>query len=237
MVKNTRQDEHFPPGDKYLMQITTDAAGNYQASSVDPKAIGKIIAQVNKDGKYSVEQYDADGNQTHIVSGGAKKSNKSETSTTAEHSDSGVGGGARSNVGKGEHKESGGSSSSASNGPKLDASAESTKTMAPGGDGHHGMKGNQSFAVAEGGIAYDVSKNFSVVAKEAIVITATQDINIKSSTNIQNRTDEKYGINAAQDIMINSDTKITLQCGSSKIEIGPSSVTITSAAVNFVKSG
>lgn len=227
MVKNTRQDEHFTPGIKYLMQIVTDAAGNYQAHSLDPKAVGKIVAHVNKDGKYSVEQFDADGNQNHIVSGGSKKANKSETKTTAEHSDAGVGGGSRANVGKGDHKESGGSSSSSTNGPAMAASAESAKTMAPGGDGHHGMKGNQSFIVDEGSMTYSVAKNFSVVTKEAVQFTATKDIFMNTSENIQNVSKKKYGVKASKEIVIDSDISITFQVGKNKIIINQNGISIS----------
>jgi hypothetical protein len=229
-VSNKKIDDHYELGNEYLVQVQSDAAGSYKAKSIDPKALGTVAATVTKDGKYSVVQHDATGNKNQVVSGGEKKAVDSSTSTVTGHVDAAAGGGTRTVSEKGDHKETAGASTGATNGTKVEATKTSQQNVAQGGDGRHVMKGDQAFINDTGGMHYEITKGYAINTKDSFSVSALKEILINTKGNITQHSDKKLTIDADNDITINSKTKITLAVGNNKIVITPAGMAISTEA-------
>lgn len=228
-VDNKKLDDHPKSGNKYLHHVNTDAAGNYTVQSIDTTAMIYIKGKVHADGSYSSETIDHNGNKNTIVHGGEKHAVDSSTSTVTGHQDHSVGAGQRVVINKGRKTSVGGGSDYTSvDGPSIEASAESKKTLSEGGDGHHAMSGDQSFIVDTGGIHFDVSKDFTVTSKgDSIHLNSDNELSVYVGGNEGHSVGKEFSLNAA--------TKITLTCGASKIEMSPGGIVITASSVQFVK--
>jgi uncharacterized protein (DUF2345 family) len=233
-VSNKKMDDHFDLGNEYLIQVHSDAAGNYEAKSIDPKALGKIRATVTKDGQYSVEQYDATGNKNYTTSGGIKTNHDSKTETVTGNVDAAAGGGTRTVSEKGDHKETAGASTGATSGTKVEASKTSQQNIAQGGDGRHVMKGDQAFINDTGGMHYEISKGFAINTKDSFSVSALKEILINTKGNITQHSDKKLTIDADNDITINSKTKIKLQVGDNYITLVPNGIEIIAGGKNGI---
>ncbi len=84
------------------------------------------------------------------------------------------------------------------------------------GEEKYSVKKNRTVKV-EGAHKEDITKNQTVKIKGAQSTTVTKAIKTKSSTN-------SVSITAAQKITLKANTKITLQCGLSKIELTPGGI-------------
>jgi hypothetical protein len=224
-VENKKMDDHFELGNEYLVQVHTDAAGNYKAKSLDPKAIGTVAATVTKDGKYSVVQHDEKGNKNQSTSGGVKSNQDSKADITTNNNERQAGGGTRETTGQGAHEEHAGAKATATNGTKVEATKTSQQNIAQGGDGRHVMKGDQAFINDSGGMHYEITKGVTINTKDSLSISALKEVLINTPGNIAG--------NANGNITFTSDTSITLKVGGSQITINPNSITILSNTVNI----
>lgn len=224
--KNSRADDHFIPGNEYLMYIDTDAVGNYKASSIDNEKLGKLEAQVHANG-YSISQHTHSGDSTVVQDNGHKEMVDSHTSTTTGHIDVASGGGIRSNHNQGQHTESGESSTAAHNGSFINASKNSAKTLSEDGNGHHVMKGDQSFMVQEGGMHYGVTKDFSVTSKGTIHHNASDEYSVYVDGNEGHTSGKSVSFDAAQNISHKAGTQISLTVGGSSIVITSQNIILT----------
>ena len=161
---NKRLDDHPPIGDGYLIQAMSDAVGNFFGKSLDRTALMSIKSTVNSDGTQNTRTTDAYGTKNETAQNAVKSSAASSTTTTSGHTDSSTGGGSRSSIEKGKHSENNGASTTATNGPKTDTTAQSSQTFAQGGNGPQRIKGDYSLSSEEGGIHFEAAKDFTVTA-------------------------------------------------------------------------
>ena len=235
-VSNDRLPDHFDPPGKYLNHVEAKVDGSYVSHSIDPDKKGKIEGFNTADGSYVAKMIDKDGNVSDAAPGGTKTFSDSETSTTTGHRDVNTGGGEVNRNAQGSHGESGQDSTVAIDGSQQSNFASSAKTYTAGGDGHHVMAGDQSFVVDEGGIHYDVAAGYTVTAKGSMQFDSSGEMSQKVGGNWGvTALDGKVSMYSGDTIAIESTTSITLTVGSSVITIAPDSITIKSAAVNFVK--
>jgi hypothetical protein len=175
MVDNVRIDDHAQQGDDYLVNINTDPIGNYKATSFDPSAIMTIEAQVNSDGNYSTEMFDAQGNKNEVIVGGHKYAADNSTKTIINNSDENYGGGVRLSTNNGKAEEHAGDHTSAHDGVTVVATSQAHKVITTGGDGHHIVQGDQSFLTIDGGVHNYASNDYSISTSGVMTLVSEQD--------------------------------------------------------------
>ena len=233
---NKKIDDHVTPGDEYLVQVHNMVSG-YKVVSNDQNNLGTINAKMMSSGDYSYKQVDKDGNVNEVAHKGHKVASDNHTHTVGGNADHNYDGGHQYQTGKGKHEVHADAATTTTQGAVIHGSESSAKTYTSGGDGHHVMKGDQSFVVDEGGIHYDVASGYTITALDSIQLDTSKELSLKVGGNMGvTALNGKISVLASGDINISSDVNITLAVGSSSITITPSSITIQASAINFVKS-
>jgi hypothetical protein len=223
---NNNIPDHPKTGDPYALRAINEVDGSYKAHSVDPNNLFHLVAKIARDAGYTIHMTDSDGHTTEIHHGTHKVASDAHQSTITGHSGEGIGGGKRQVTNKGKHSEHAGPRTEAVDGVKASIASQNHKTVSPGGDGHHSMKGDQSFVVDEGGIHYGMSKDYTISSsggsysidfKKDVRINATENLNLSANTgNAQ--------ITSSKDLTIKSNTKISLLVGAAEIIIQNNSI-------------
>jgi hypothetical protein len=191
-------------------------SGSYETVQYHPE-IGEIKTKLNKGDEYV---YGAGGVSTHIE-GHSDQTIKS-TSRTNISGDNSV------SVGRNSANFISGQSVTAS-GPSITRSVPRSDTItynSSGGDVVNEHTGNYHESY---------KKDFiTAVSKNAIFMVNEGDYAVHvQSGNYDAYIKQKARIYADSDILLESKSKITLKVGSSTILIGPSAITVTSAAINL----
>jgi len=180
----------------------------------------KIVHSVIKmaAGGFSVEEQSHDGHKSVIQHGDSHEAVAGRTADTAGHHDERSQGGHR-NQNNSEHHETGGDSTKAGDGNRIKASNSSDKLYSKGGDGHMHHSGDMTFSVEEGGLHYNVAKEFTVTSTGKL-------IHFDSAGDTSITTSKRTTVISQSDINIISLSSITLRVGESYILITPSSIQI-----------
>jgi hypothetical protein len=235
-VSNDRIPDHIPPPDQYLAITDTLSNGDYHMNSMDPDNIGSITGKITGDNNFSFDMFDKNGHYAKAIYGGHKQASDSHTQTVTNHSDTGIGGGYRENITQGKFSSTGAGAYRAHNGSTITASAENHMSLSAGGDGHHAMKGDQSFIVKEGGIHNKVDKDYTITSLGSIHQNATNEYSVFVTGNEGHSAGANISMTSSQNIILTATTSIQLIVGSSSIVITGSGITITAPAVDFNKS-
>jgi hypothetical protein len=182
--------------------------------------IHEFLAKMHNDGTWSTHTKDANGSITDINHGAYKSSSEAQHEDVMAHDQKRVGGGSAEHIENGKDEQVGNSETSAVDGPKLENLSDSKKTLSSGGDGHQFMKGDQTFTVDEGGVHFEVSKDFSITSK---------------GNAVQINTDNEFYLKSGGSVGVIADLSITLTCGTSQIIMEPNKITITAADIEFIK--
>lgn len=241
-TNNKAIDKQPSPGGESLVQ-TRVTPTSYEVISHDPENIGIIRGTMNGDGSWSTVHIDHNGNQTAITHGATKTTSQaSHNDVAGGHAVNRVNGGTHTQKGNGSNEENGEAETKATDGVVQKTSSASSKDMSKGGNGQQHHKGDMTFSVEEGGIHYNVSKDFTVTATGALIhFDSAGDLSFKNAKNETHKTVGKTTIDSYGEIYvyshgpinIRSDTKIKIQCGSSFIEITPAGITIDASRVDI----
>jgi hypothetical protein len=215
---NKAIDKQPSPGGEALVQ-TRVTPSSYEVQSHDPDNLGTIRGTMNGDGSWSTVHIDHNGNQTSITHGAQKgAAQASHRDVSGGHDVERVNGGAHSQKGNGSNEENGEAETKAVDGVKQSTSSASSKDMSKGGNGHQHHEGDMTFSVENGGMHYNVSKDFTV--------TATGDL-----IHFESAGEETHKVGGG--MVVTAVDKIKFVCGSSYILIEPSKITIKSAKVDI----
>ena len=239
-VANTQLDSHPVQGDVYLVQVETNAIGDYHAQSFDPQAAYRVRAKVTRDGNYSVAMYDQNGTYSHTIHNGHKHSADSMSSQVTNHKYTGVGGGHAENYGTGHFRQTVATSSKATAGPHIHASNTTPMVLSPDGNGIHAVKGDQTHIVVQGGMYFAVDKGVSFNAQGSHGVSTQGDHNTTaggsmgfvSGGNTSMYATNTWAANVAGQSSITANTQaIVFMIGASSIVMTVDSIVITSPSV------
>ena len=215
------------------LHVTTRPDGSQEIRSMEPGKEASFI--IHPDGSYTGQG--PDGQSVSVTTGKSHTYNADGTSSTTDgHSDSKVSGTSRSTTEGGSHSETAGNQSSAGGGASISGTLDSQINTSAGGDG---------FQTTEGNIVTDHTGNVNhnitgdsveqITGNKIEMVTGEYGMNLQGG-NLDIQLDAgKARLKAASDILIDSDTKITLKVGATTFVLDTNSITITSAAINFVK--
>lgn len=217
-TQNKRVDPQPSPG-KFPMVQATATPTSFHADSHDPAAIGNIKGKMNKNGDWTTEHLDGEGNTNNIKHGVDKSSSQAKSADTVGHSDDRVGGGSRSQSQNGTHHENGEHETKAVGGAATAATESSGKSYSKGGDGHVHHQGDMVTSVEEGGKHFNVAKDFTVTATGGLIhLNSSGDITIDSS---------------GSNITVTSPTQITFKVGASSITMTPAGITVVGPRIDL----
>ena len=219
-TSNQVTDDQPKPGRFSLTQVTAGLSHLIVQSHDLENGMHEFIAKMHDDGSWSTHTKDQNGSETSITHGAKKESSQAKHTDVMGHKQDRVGGGSAEAVQNGEDKQVGDSQTLSVDGPSLDNMADSKKVMSKGGDGHQVMKGDQTFTVDEGGIHYEVAKDFTIINK---------------GNSFSVNSDNEIFLTAGDQVGIQATTALTLTCGASQIIMTPSKITIVSPEVEFIK--
>jgi hypothetical protein len=241
-TENKAIDKQPAPGGEALVH-TEVTPTSFEVISHDPDNMGIIRGTMNSDGSWSTVHIDHDGNQTSITHGAQKSASQaSHTDVSGGHSVERVAGGSHSQKGNGSNEENAESKTEANDGTVQKASSASSKDMSKGGNGQQHHEGDMTFSVEDGGMHYNVAKDFTVTSTgDLIHFESSGDLSFKTKTNETHKTSGKTTIDtkgttriySVGDINIISQATITLRVGDSYILITPSGITIKAARVDI----
>lgn len=95
------------------------------------------------------------------------------------------------------------------------------------------QEGNHSFTVAKGEEKIDISKKRSTKIGGADELTVTEDQSVSILGEKTERVSKGYEIDVGSTLDISANSRITLRCGNSKIEMTPSKVTVSSKQIDI----
>jgi hypothetical protein len=227
-TSNQVTDDQPTPGKFGLTQITSGLTNLIVHSHDVENGIHEFVAKMHGDGSWSTHTKDANGSITDINHGAYKLSSQAQHEDVMGNDQKRVGGGSVEAIQNGRDEQVGESKTLSVDGPSLDNLADSKKVMSKGGDGHQFMKGDQTFTVDEGGVHYEVSKDFSITSKgQAISFNTDNEFSVVAKGN--------EGHTVSQNFTVNAAVSITLSCGTSQIIMTPSKITIKASEIEFIK--
>jgi hypothetical protein len=253
-TKTTKENKRQQTGnqhDEYFFDAVTKPDGSTSIHRWLKTNLGFMKWWATSDGKYTAQQHLPDGTINHVVEGPHQFTADTVTNSVRGNIDSTHAGSGRKVYSKGDHSESGESSTKAVQGSSISSSKEPLTNMSQG-HGHHYMQGDQTFHVENGGIHHEVNQDYTVTSVSgAITLHSGTETTIHSekslletvgdsrTANVKTFSNTKVGTTttyySGQDITIESGTKITLKVGSSTIVIDNGSITLTSGAINMNK--
>ena len=221
------------PGAEFKVQLNVGLA-SFEALSHDPENLGKIIGLMNGEGSWSTSHIDHNGNSNEIVHGAKKgASQASHRDVSGGHDVERVAGGAHSQKKNGSNEENGEHETKAVQGAVQSASNSSAKNYSKGGDGHQHHKGDMTFSVEEGGMHYNVSKNFTVTSTGKLVqLDSKKELAFKAGGN------ETHIVGGT--MTVTATTAIQFQVGTSVILMTPQGISIStagSAGIQIINDG
>lgn len=169
-------------------------------------------------GGHSVEEHSHDGHKSSIQHGDTHEARQGHTEDTTGHHDDRKQGGARKQENS-RHEERGGDHSSAGDGNRIKAHNSSDKIYTKGGDGHLHHQGDLTFSVEEGGIHYNIAKEFTVNTTGTLM-------HFNTSGDETHEVQGKTTFFSVGDVKVTSTSSITLQVGSSTLTMTPSGITL-----------
>lgn len=189
-TENKAIDDQPKPGAEFKVHLDVGLA-HFKATSHDPNALGVITGVMNGLGSWSTHHTDHDGNTNEITHGAKKQAAQAaHKDISGGHSIERVAGGTHEQKGNGSNEENGEAKTEAVNGTVQKASAASSKDMSKGGNGQHHHKGDMTFSVEEGGIHYNVSKEFTVTSTGKLIhFDSKGDISFSTSVNETHETE------------------------------------------------
>jgi hypothetical protein len=220
-TSNQVTDDQPTPGKFGLTQITSGLTNLIVHSHDVENGIHEFIAKMHGDGSWSTHTKDANGSITDINHGAYKVSSQAQNEDVMGNDQKRVGGGSSEAIANGRDEQVGESKTLSVDGPSLDNLADSKKVMSKGGDGRQFMKGDQTFTVDEGGVHYDVAKDYTITADGNAM-----------SFKVPNG---EMTLQAGGNIGMEADVSFTLKCGTSKIIMTTTKIRIEAAEVEFVK--
>ena len=227
-TSNKAADDQPTPGEFGLTQITAGLTNLIVQSHDLENGFHEFIAKMHNDGTWSTHTKDQNGSVTDITHGAYKSSAEAQHEDVMGNDQKRVGGGSSEAIKNGRDEQVGESKTLSVDGPSLDNLADSKKVMSKGGDGRQFMKGDQTFVVDEGGVHYDVKKDFTVTSKgKALSFNTDNEFIFIAKGN--------EGHDITKEFTVKAGTKITLKCGTSQIIMTPSKITIKASAIEFIK--
>jgi hypothetical protein len=208
---NKAIDDQPTPGAEFKVQLNVGLA-SFEALSHDPDNLGKIMGLMNGEGSWSTSHTDHKGNKTSITHGAEKgAAQASHKDVSGGHAVKRVAGGSHSQKGNGSNEENGEAKTEAVNGTVQKASAASSKDMSKGGNGQQHHKGDMTFSVEEGGIHYNVSKDFTVTSTGKLVhFDSKGDVSFKVAKNETHIVGNNLTIEATNAIQFQVGTSVIL---------------------------
>ena len=193
------------------------------------------VAKMAAEG-FSVEEHSHDGHSSRIQHGDHHEAVQGRTADTTGHHDERTQGGHR-NQNNSEHHETGGDSTKATDGSHQQTSSSSAKNYTKG-DGHHHMQGDQAFSVEEGGVHYNVAKDFVIMSTgDAIHLDSKKELSFRADGN---ETHDIGGLitikSRGGDITVESPSSITFQVGQNSIIITPNGISLNADGQLWLKS-
>lgn len=233
---NKAIDDQQKSGAEFKVQVNVGLA-SFEALSHDPENLGRITGMMNGLGSWSTSQTDHRGNKTSIVHGAEKGAAQATHNDVAGgHAVKRVSGGTHDQKGNGSNQENGEHETKAVKGAVQAATESSGKTYSKGGDGNIHHKGDMTTSVEEGGVHFNVSKDYTVTATGKLIsLNSSKEINFKAGGNISQKasgntsidTEGKTRIFSKKDINIVSDSSITLRVGDSVILITKNGISMS----------
>jgi hypothetical protein len=199
------------PNDSYEVDINHD--GSYKTKEISDGYNGIETSHTHHERKNA-------GSSSNNTDGNVDVSNQSTENRNTKGDSGGATGGIQY---EGSTKKVGGSQEG-----NFDVVPGGKSFISKDGDSVVKLTGDQHTSIT--GDKVDV-----IVGNKMNIVDGEFGINVQGGNYDLQLDSGKARIKAGNDILIDSDTKITLKVGSSTIVIDSSSITITSAAVNFVK--
>ena len=233
-TENKAIDDQTKSGSEFMVQVNVGLAG-FEATSHDPDNLSKITGLMNGDGSWSTTQTDHDGNVNNITHGAEKSAAQAtHEDVSGGHAVKRVAGGSHDQMGNGSNKENGEAETNSVKGPAVTATESSGKNYSKGGDGQTHHKGDMTFSVEEGGIHYNVSKDFTVTATGKLIhMDSAGDTSFKTKVNETHDVQGKTTFFSVGDVKITSTSSIVLQVGGSTLTMTPSGITIVASRIDL----
>lgn len=172
----------------------------------------------HKDGKYSTEEYQANGHFHNIVNSSKVTQQDSRTDGTTNNKQSQVGGGNRTVNGQGEHRERGGDDTKAVQGSTI-AISKDTHTHISNEHGHHAVKGDYGFYVKGGGYSVASEQQMVITTQDTMHVEAQEELSLKGIKNFGATTKGKMTFDSKGSMLANTaDTFTANSAGDMKLQ-------------------
>jgi hypothetical protein len=188
--------------------IETWETGAHEWRSLVKENPSYFHAVPHKDGKFSIQEYQANGHLTEITNSSKITQQDSVTDGTTQNKQSQVGGGERNVNGQGSHRERGADDTKAVAGSSISIDKNGLTNLSQQ-SGHHGVKGDYGFYVKGGGYSIGSEKDMVVTSQKTIHMEAEKEVSLKGKQNMGLTTKGKLTLDSTGSMLANTADTFT----------------------------
>jgi hypothetical protein len=227
-----------------LEHLETWETGAHEWRSLQKDNPSYFHAIPHKDGKFSVQEYQANGHLHEITNSSKITQQDSASDGTTNNMQKQVGGGIRNVTGQGEHRERGADDTKAVAGSTI-AISKDTHTHISNEHGHHAVKGDYGFYVKGGGYSVGAEQQMVVTSQDTIHMEAEGEMSLKGIKNAAMTTKGKLTLDSKEDMLANTSSdfaanaagNFTANCGGDMITNAGGNMTISAGQSMTLKVG
>lgn len=195
-------------GDYPNEALETFETGAHEWRSLTKDNPSYFHAVPHKDGKFSSQEYQANGHLHEITNSTKSTQQDSRTDGTTNNRQTQVGGGDRTVNGQGEHRERGGDDTKAVAGSTI-AISKSSYTHISKENGHQAVEGDQGFYVKGGGYSIGVEENMVITSNKTTHVESEGEISLKGIQNVGITTKGKMTFDSEDSMLANTSSTFT----------------------------
>jgi hypothetical protein len=222
---------------KYQLEaLETWETGAHEWRSLQKDNPSYFHAVPHKDGKFSSQEYQANGHLSEITNSSKSTQQDSRSDGTTNNRQVQTGGGTRDVNGQGSHREAGADDTKAVAGSTI-AISKQTQTHISNEHGHHAVKGDYGFYVKGGGYSIGAEQQMVVTSQDTIHMEADGEMSLKGIKNAAMTTKGKLTLDSIEDMLANTAGNFSANCGGDMTTTAGGQMTITAGSQIMLQVG